>query len=62
MPDITKCQNNSCPIREKCYRYKSRPSELQSYASFKYELGGCDYFWPIPAEMRETQRVGSSTD
>jgi len=38
MPNITMCQNNECPIKESCYRYKAIPDpRYQSYAIFKYD-------------------------
>ena len=47
-PDISKCENEECPLKEKCYRYTSKPSEYrQTYSEFKYDeiTKGCDYFW-----------------
>ena len=35
MPDIAKCKNITCPLRESCYRYTCPPSEyMQSYGEF----------------------------
>ena len=56
MPDISKCCNNSCPMREICYRFRSKPNEYQSYADFQYKWTpmdehdsaldyDCDNFW-----------------
>jgi hypothetical protein len=47
MPDISKCENEECPLKEKCYRYTATPSPgLQSYSYFKPdEEGKCDAFW-----------------
>lgn len=43
MSDITKCLNEDCPIKEKCYRWTAIASEWQSYAEFKHdEETGCD--------------------
>ena len=37
MPDITMCQNESCPVRKTCYRYMAEPTpEQQSYAIFLF--------------------------
>ncbi len=48
MPDISLCQNYSCPLKEKCYRFTAKPSEFrQSYGMFEYEDGNCDYFMKI---------------
>lgn len=51
MPDISKCSNTKCPSREKCYRYRVKPSEMQSYADFKPDGEKCSRFisidgWP----------------
>lgn len=31
MSNITKCKGGECPIKGKCYRYTSLPSNYQSY-------------------------------
>lgn len=61
MPDICLCRNEKCPIKVQCYRNRAIPDAMQVYANFKYELGGCDHFWPIQAGMavipkEETQK------
>ena len=52
MPDISMClgeetsikdnkivrEGNVCPLREKCYRFKAKPSEMQSYSNFTDSL------------------------
>jgi hypothetical protein len=45
MADITKCSNDECNIKDKCYRYTAPDNdEWQSYATFKLRPnGGCDY-------------------
>lgn len=48
MSDIAKCENESCPLKENCYRYTATPSEYrQSYANFQIddESGECSGFW-----------------
>lgn len=36
MPDISMCENVSCPSRRKCYRYMAKPNSYwQAYSSFK---------------------------
>lgn len=54
MPDITMCVNTECPLRDKCFRYRAKPDEWQSYSDFKPETGAdkdwnfvvkCEYFW-----------------
>lgn len=52
MPDISKCANKDCPIRNICYRYRVKPSEFrQTYADFKPACAGnivqCTAFWSI---------------
>jgi hypothetical protein len=35
MPDISMCQNTTCPSRMKCYRYRAKPNgDRQSWAAF----------------------------
>lgn len=47
MPDISMCQNEACPLKEKCYRYTATPNKkLQAYGWFKpNEEGKCDHYW-----------------
>lgn len=52
MPDISKCVNNLCALRLKCYRYRCVPTPLmQTYADFKptktKNKTTCDGFWSI---------------
>lgn len=36
MPDISKCNNQTCVKREQCYRFTCEPSEFrQSYLDFE---------------------------
>lgn len=35
MPDITKCLNAECSMREQCYRWTAPSSNYQSVAFFK---------------------------
>lgn len=57
MPDITMCINNSCPIREKCFRFRAIPDKYnQSYSRFQYtnQKGKvfCDDYLPIYSHTR----------
>ena len=53
MPDIAKCWNDTCPVRKRCYRWTSPPSEYQSYAYFNEEgKEECDYFWEVSSEQK----------
>ena len=49
MPDITMCKGDGCPMKETCYRFTAKPSDLrQSYfmnAPIK-EDNTCEYYWP----------------
>lgn len=48
MPDISKCANENCPSKMKCFRYTAKPNEYrQSYADFSPNEGEdrCEYFW-----------------
>jgi hypothetical protein len=48
-PDISMCENNTCPSKDICYRYKAKPDKYwQSYGSFKPdENGECEHFFKI---------------
>ena len=49
MPDITMCENHTCPLRQKCYRYRAKADPYwQSFCKYKPNADGtCDYFWEI---------------
>jgi hypothetical protein len=55
MPDITMCQDNECPMKNKCYRFTATPSKYgQSYfAETPREDYYCDYFYPIKSQSSE---------
>lgn len=64
MPDITKCANDFCPLRLKCYRYTCTPSHpQQSYCVFhpfeadhgEYE---CDMWLLDPGKIPPVQQEG----
>lgn len=58
MPDITMCRNEDCPLKERCYRFKAKPSPYgQSYTNFKFETSPespveatCHWFWRLENE------------
>ena len=56
--DITKCTNDLCYIKEKCYRYATKPSEYyQSYCRFEPTNKDpdnyiCDSFYPIKDDKK----------
>ena len=45
--DITKCQDEECPMKSTCYRYMVKADNLfQSYFSESpREDDKCDYYW-----------------
>jgi hypothetical protein len=49
--DISKCLDNTCPLKDKCWRFTAPANPLwQSYGNFQYEIKEdgevkCDYFW-----------------
>ena len=46
MPDIAKCKGTDCSLKEKCYRFTSKPSYRQSYFyDAPIKNGECDYFY-----------------
>ena len=49
MPDISMCNDYSCPKFDKCYRAQAKPSEYrQSYfMNSPRDKDGCNYFWPL---------------
>lgn len=50
-PDISMCMNEECPKKYTCYRYTSKPDEMQSYfVDMKPdEKGDCEYYWDVSA-------------
>ena len=59
MPDISMCNDYSCPQFEKCYRAQAKPSEYrQSYfRDSPRDKDGCNYFWPtFNEQIEELQR------
>lgn len=55
MPDITKCNNEKCSLKEKCWRWISKPSQYgQSYNKFEQDdKGKCNYFWEMEVKERK---------
>ena len=40
MPDISLCENNTCPSRKSCYRYTAEPNPYrQTYSLFEVKDG-----------------------
>jgi len=43
MPDISMCLNETCLIKDRCYRYTATPnSHRQSYSNFEPVKGGIE--------------------
>jgi hypothetical protein len=54
MPDISKCANQHCPLKNNCRRFLIEPSEYrQTYGEFKPYIKDekiqCEYFWQVEA-------------
>jgi hypothetical protein len=61
MPDISKCTNESCPLKNTCYRYTCKPDQWgQVYTEFDFKVDAesfeysvsCDYYM----EQEEAQQ------
>lgn len=57
MTDITKCVNETCPMKDSCWRYIAPASEHQSYAEFKWKDGKCEHYW-----KRENNELNTTHD
>ena len=48
---IKRLNTNVCPLRDKCFRYKAKPSMYQSFSDFRSELNKdkteCGHFMKI---------------
>jgi len=56
MPDISMCINDTCPVKDKCYRYTAEPAFMQTYSSFVFKEK-CDYFWDNEPYRRGTKKT-----
>jgi hypothetical protein len=56
MPDISMCKNESCSIKEKCYRFMATPDPMwQSYSIFRQNSDQtCDFFLTIKPNLFDT--------
>jgi len=57
MTDITKCRNDTCPMRENCYRFTAKDSLMQSYSMYVYENGMCVDYIPNLGEVNYSLTV-----
>lgn len=46
MVDIAKCSNKNCPKHDNCFRFKSTPSQWQTYIVIQ-NIDNCQMYWPI---------------
>lgn len=62
MPDISMCDNQSCPSNKYCYRFTATPSQYrQAYASFTLEEDemSCSHFWRNGVDSDRCENVRS---
>ena len=60
MPDISMCDNQSCPSNKYCYRFTATPSKYrQSYADFSVEEDemNCSHFWSNGVDSVKCENV-----
>lgn len=51
MPDITMCENDTCPMRHQCYRFMAKSDAWQSVATFMpLSDTECDHFMALKHE------------
>lgn len=58
MADITKCLNDGCPVRNKCYRFTAPSNEYaQAVSMFDYKVVErkvhCDHFWLNSSDKKD---------
>lgn len=65
MPDICMCHGEDCPLKAKCYRYRVKPDQWQSwFFDPPYKDGACEYFAPIRpsnGDLRSEKEVDKRT-
>ena len=56
MTDITKCNDEDCPMKKKCYRWWSEEGVWQSYFKESPREGDeCEYFWERKRASKHTK-------
>lgn len=59
MADITKCLNDGCPVRNKCYRWTAQGSERQAVQLFDYKVVDrkvhCEHFWLNSSDKKDNE-------
>ena len=62
MPDISMCENQTCPLKSTCYRFNATPSSYQSYADFKPNKDGvCDAYWKRKEVKKNGRTINKSS-
>lgn len=63
MPDISMCNDYSCPDFNRCYRAQAKPSMRQAYfMESPRSMDGCKYLWPtFNEQIEELQRKDSES-
>jgi len=47
MADICMCRNETCPLKETCYRFNAIADDYwQTYSDFEYK-DGCNHYWKM---------------
>lgn len=59
LPDISMCLNKKCPMKDKCYRYKTESNmRWQTYSDFNYEKDPTCFLPLHPNdELKTTKRI-----
>ena len=58
MPDITMCNDYSCPDFDRCYRAQAKPNMRQSYfVDSPRKLDECNYFLPVKETNERVQKL-----
>ena len=56
MPDISMCNNQTCPSKDTCYRFKAKPNEYyQSYTTYVVPEGKdkCEHYVPVSVRKQD---------
>lgn len=59
------CAGTNCPLKEKCYRYKAKPTEWQSFfmaAPYNKETKNCDRYWEIETKGQKKMSIWKTPD
>ena len=65
MTDITKCKNDKCPKKERCYRWTATDGMRQSVSMFNKELKEeCEYFWKVSGvqKLKKTKEQNNEVE